>query len=246
MEHTISSDRIDGTRSAPEVEDRRLHSRERQDCAPGVEVALELDQDVGAVRVGLGERLGVITTAWTVPPSSTSCLTRSRNLLASAKNSGPVDANDDHATRLDQPLVPLHIEVRIRLRMLAEQPDARIRRAGDQKQQRDRQLWDQKGSAIIETMSPQVMMIHAEVCGSILARAHARSGDRVAIAAYLGKSEKLDRAIADFADAYADQNELDYGALRGRRGGRARGRRKRAGCITAFGAAAGANIMRTG
>jgi uncharacterized protein (DUF2252 family) len=76
-----------------------------------------------------------------------------------------------------------------------------------------RQLWDQKGSAVVDTMSLRVLTIYAEVCGSILARAHARSGDRIAIAAYLGNSDKLDRAIADFASAYAEQNELDYAAL---------------------------------
>jgi uncharacterized protein (DUF2252 family) len=87
---------------------------------------------------------------------------------------------------------------------------------GPDGQQRDfyvRQLWDQKGSAVVEAMSPRVLTIYAEVCGSILARAHARSGDRIAIAAYIGNSDKLDRAIADFAGAYADQNELDYAAL---------------------------------
>jgi uncharacterized protein (DUF2252 family) len=87
---------------------------------------------------------------------------------------------------------------------------------GPDGQQRDfyvRQLWDQKGSAVVEEMSPRVLTIYAEVCGSILARAHARSGDRIAIAAYVGNSDKLDRAMADFAGAYADQNELDYAAL---------------------------------
>ncbi len=87
---------------------------------------------------------------------------------------------------------------------------------GPDGQQRDfyvRQLWDQKGSAVVEAMSPRVLTIYAEVCGSILARAHARSGDRIGIAAYIGNSDKLDRAIADFAGAYADQNELDYAAL---------------------------------
>jgi uncharacterized protein (DUF2252 family) len=76
-----------------------------------------------------------------------------------------------------------------------------------------RQLWDQKGSAVVETMSPRVLTIYAEICGSLLARAHARSGDRIAIAAYLGKGDKLDRAMVAFARAYADQNELDYAAL---------------------------------
>ena len=57
------------------------------------------------------------------------------------------------------------------------------------------------------------MTLYARVCGATLARAHARSGDRIAIAAYLGKSDAFDRAIADFATAYADQNERDYQAL---------------------------------
>jgi uncharacterized protein (DUF2252 family) len=76
-----------------------------------------------------------------------------------------------------------------------------------------RQLWDQKGSATVETMSPRRMTAYAELCGVILGRAHARSGDRIAIAAYLGGSDRFDRAIASFASAYADQNEHDYAAL---------------------------------
>jgi hypothetical protein len=62
-------------------------------------------------------------------------------------------------------------------------------------------------------MTPAGMELWASMCGWTLARGHARSGDRVAIAAYLGKSDVFDRAIADFAVAYADQNELDYQAL---------------------------------
>lgn len=76
-----------------------------------------------------------------------------------------------------------------------------------------RQLWDQKGSAAVETMSPARMTAYAQLCGEILGRAHARSGDRIAIASYLGGSDRFDRAIASFADAYADQNERDYAAL---------------------------------
>ena len=57
------------------------------------------------------------------------------------------------------------------------------------------------------------MTLYAPVCGGTLARAHARSGDRIAIASYLGNGDVFDRAIADFADAYADQNERDYEAL---------------------------------
>jgi len=76
-----------------------------------------------------------------------------------------------------------------------------------------RQLRDWKFSAPIEQMLPEGMTIYARLCGWTLARAHARSGDRIALAAYLGGSAKFDRAIADFAETYADQNELDYAAL---------------------------------
>jgi uncharacterized protein (DUF2252 family) len=76
-----------------------------------------------------------------------------------------------------------------------------------------RQLWDGKGSAEIESMSAEAMTTYAGLCGRGLARAHARTGDRVAIAAYLGKSDKFDKAIAEFSAAYADQNEADYAAL---------------------------------
>ena len=77
-----------------------------------------------------------------------------------------------------------------------------------------RQLRDWKGSADIEAMVPKGMRIYAEMCGWTLARAHARSGDAVAIAAYLGKSEAFDRAIAAFSVVYADQNERDYALLK--------------------------------
>ena len=76
-----------------------------------------------------------------------------------------------------------------------------------------RQLRDWKFSFPIETMVPEGLRIYAAVCGGTLARAHARSGDRIAIAAYLGNSDVFDRAIADFASAYADQNQRDYDAL---------------------------------
>jgi hypothetical protein len=58
-----------------------------------------------------------------------------------------------------------------------------------------------------------VMTLYARICAATLARAHARSGDRIAIASYLGNSDVFDRAIADFSSAYADQNERDYQAL---------------------------------
>jgi uncharacterized protein (DUF2252 family) len=77
-----------------------------------------------------------------------------------------------------------------------------------------RQLWDQKGSALVETMSPQMLMAYAQVCGWTLAKAHARSGDPVAIAAYLGAGTRFDRALAAFAETYADQNERDFAAFR--------------------------------
>ena len=76
-----------------------------------------------------------------------------------------------------------------------------------------RQLRDWKGSAEIERMDPKGMAMYAELCAWTLARAHARSGDRIAIASYLGKRDVFDNAVADFAEAYADQNERDYQAL---------------------------------
>ena len=76
-----------------------------------------------------------------------------------------------------------------------------------------RQLKDWKFSVPIEQMLPVGMTIYARLCGWTLARAHARSGDRIALAAYLGRSAKFDQAIADFAETYADQNERDYAAL---------------------------------
>jgi uncharacterized protein (DUF2252 family) len=83
-------------------------------------------------------------------------------------------------------------------------------------QQRDfyiRQLWDAKGSADVELMDPSTLRAYGRICGWTLARAHARSGDRVAIAAYLGSGDAFDRAMASFAEAYADQNDRDYRAL---------------------------------
>ena len=76
-----------------------------------------------------------------------------------------------------------------------------------------RQLWDAKGSAEVEVMDPPALEAYAKVCGWTLARAHARSGDRIAIAAYLGGGDAFDRAMASFAESYADQNEQDYRAL---------------------------------
>jgi uncharacterized protein (DUF2252 family) len=77
-----------------------------------------------------------------------------------------------------------------------------------------RQLRDWKGSWPPEGMSPAAMTIYGRVCSQALARAHARSGDRIAIARYLGKGDQFERAIATFAERYADQNERDFEALR--------------------------------
>ncbi len=76
-----------------------------------------------------------------------------------------------------------------------------------------RQLWDSKISADISAMRPSDMALYAKLCAWTLARAHARSGDSIAIAGYLGSSDVFDRAIADFAEAYADQNERDHAGL---------------------------------
>jgi uncharacterized protein (DUF2252 family) len=78
-----------------------------------------------------------------------------------------------------------------------------------------RQLRDWKFSPDIETMLPSDMRMYGEVCGWTLARAHARSGDRIAIAAYLGSSDVFDRAISEFAAVYAGQNERDHDSLTG-------------------------------
>jgi uncharacterized protein (DUF2252 family) len=88
--------------------------------------------------------------------------------------------------------------------------------AGIDGEERDfygRQLKDWKGSAEIEQMAPSGMAAYGRLCGWTLARAHARSGDRIAIAAYLGKGPVFDRAIVEFSHAYAEQNDRDYKAL---------------------------------
>ena len=76
-----------------------------------------------------------------------------------------------------------------------------------------RQLWDRKVSWDVEAGTVATITIMAEICGWTLARAHARSGDGVAIAAYLGAGPAFDRAMADFAESYADRNERDFEAF---------------------------------
>jgi uncharacterized protein (DUF2252 family) len=88
--------------------------------------------------------------------------------------------------------------------------------AGLDGQSRDfyvRQLKDWKGSAEIERMDPEAMTVYGKLCGWTLARAHARSGDRIAIAAYLGAGNAFDRALLDFSNAYTEQNQRDYNTL---------------------------------
>ena len=76
-----------------------------------------------------------------------------------------------------------------------------------------RQLWDWKMSANVEQMTPTGMAFYGRACGWTLARAHARSGDRIAIASYLGSSDAFASAVAEFAESYADQNDRDHSAL---------------------------------
>jgi uncharacterized protein (DUF2252 family) len=88
--------------------------------------------------------------------------------------------------------------------------------SGLDKRSRDfygRQLRDWKGSAEVEQMVPKGLQLYGGLCGWTLARAHARSGDRIAIAAYLGNGPSFDHAILDFSRAYAEQNQRDYDAL---------------------------------
>ena len=88
-----------------------------------------------------------------------------------------------------------------------------VRVTGPDDVQRDfyvRQLWDAKMSVDLESMEPATLDLYGRLCGATLARAHARSGDRIAIAAYLGKSSTFDDAVARFAEAHADQNERDF------------------------------------
>jgi hypothetical protein len=76
-----------------------------------------------------------------------------------------------------------------------------------------RQFHDWKGGAEVDNLQVAGAVFYARICGATLARAHARWGDRIAIASYLGRGDTFDRAIADFSAAYADQNERDYRAF---------------------------------
>ena len=76
-----------------------------------------------------------------------------------------------------------------------------------------RQLWDGKASIEVANLTPKGLRVYGESCGWTLARGHARSGDRIALAAYLGENEKFDRAITAFASAYAETNEQDHTRL---------------------------------
>jgi uncharacterized protein (DUF2252 family) len=77
-----------------------------------------------------------------------------------------------------------------------------------------RQLSDWKASVSIEALTPPTLTAYGRMCAWTLARAHARTGDRIAIAAYLGRGDRFERALADFAEAYADLNDADHGALK--------------------------------
>ena len=76
-----------------------------------------------------------------------------------------------------------------------------------------RQLRDMKGSVVVESMPPANLTFYASACGWTLARAHVRSGDPIAIAGYLGTSDKFDESVTDFSERYADQNEKDFQAF---------------------------------
>jgi len=77
-----------------------------------------------------------------------------------------------------------------------------------------RQLRDWKGSVAVEAMDPAALSVYGQLCSATLAHAHARSGDRIAIASYLGSGNVFDRALLSFAEAYADQNDRDFAALK--------------------------------
>jgi hypothetical protein len=77
-----------------------------------------------------------------------------------------------------------------------------------------RQLYDMKGSADLDAIPAAYLVRYAALCGAVLARAHARSGDPAQIAGYLGKSDSFDKALEEFAFRYADQNDADYAAFK--------------------------------
>jgi uncharacterized protein (DUF2252 family) len=92
-----------------------------------------------------------------------------------------------------------------------------VRSKGIDGERRDfyvRQLWDWKGSVRVDSMDARGLTAYAEICGMTLAHAHARGGDRIAIGAYLGRSDVFDRSMVEFAEAYADQSERDYAELK--------------------------------
>jgi hypothetical protein len=76
-----------------------------------------------------------------------------------------------------------------------------------------RQLRDWKGSAVVETMDPRTLEIYGALCGWTLARAHARTSDRIAIAGYLEDGTGFDRALVEFGELYADRNDQDFQQL---------------------------------
>jgi hypothetical protein len=76
-----------------------------------------------------------------------------------------------------------------------------------------RQLRDWKGSIAVERMDPTALGVYGTLCAATLAHSHARSGDRIAIASYLGRGDAFDRAVLAFSEAYAEQNERDFAAL---------------------------------
>ena len=91
-----------------------------------------------------------------------------------------------------------------------------------------RQLRDMKGSALVETMGPPELAFYGRICGQTLARAHARSGDPIALAAYLGKKDRFDESITDFAERYADRERPGLRVVHRRDSGRpARSTRRR-------------------
>ena len=96
------------------------------------------------------------------------------------------------------------VNAAVQYRALMKQPDRKL------KDYYVRQLWDGKGSIDLSLLSPERMTLLAQACGWTLAHAHARTGDRFAIAGYLGNGTSFDEAMVRFAQAYADQNEADY------------------------------------